>query len=192
MKNTLESHIEYIKREFKTKNVSYVIEYDSLDTDIGEFFSFSFKYNNKKAFLVEGRFVNAYESFYEEMSSDNALLYFIGRKYISPYLKIDNELSLLSVNNEDEIPTLELELKNNLHEVIHEFLPLEVEDLSEIKIYSLKKDNIEYWCVLDKQGVWMNIPKKNFELTEKDYLAMHYALEMRLINARLRESKFNT
>ena len=177
----------YIERELKIKNVENIQVKDEIDTDLGTIHSFSFTYKkNKKGYVVQGTFVNVYETDYEEMTSDNALLYFVGRKCISPFLQIENEYLLISVKDANQIVSLELEFKEHLTEVVEEFKFLGEDDLSEIKIYSVKKDSKDYWCVFDKHGVFMYVPKVDFVLTDDDYLAMHYGVELRMMNEKIR------
>ena len=183
----IDSLIEYIKREMKNKNVDNIQVKDEIDTDLGPLQLISFLYNNnEKGYLVQGNFVNIYYSNYKEMTSDNALLYFVGRKTISAFLQIENEYPLIEVKDSKKDIFLDLEFGDLVGEVIEEFKFLGEEDLSKIKIYSLKKENKDWWCVLDNQGVFMYIPKYDFIMTDNDYLAMHYGLELRNMNATIR------
>lgn len=183
----IDSLTYYIERELKIKNIERIQIKDEIETDLGTIQSFSFTYKkNKKGYLVQGTFVNVYDSDYKNMTLDNALLYFVGRKSISPFLQIENEYPLIGVKDANQIVSLELEFKDHLIEIVEEFKFLGEDDLSEIKIYSLKKDNKDYWCIFDKHGVFMYIPKVNFALTDDDYLAMHYGLELRIINEKRR------
>lgn len=183
----IDSLIEYIKREMKNKNVDNIQVKDEIDTDLGPLQLISFLYNNnEKGYLVQGNFVNIYYNHYKEMTPDNALLYFVGRKTISAFLQIENEYPLIEVKDSKKDIFLDLEFGDLVGEVIEEFKFLGEEDLSKIKIYSLKKENKDWWCVLDNQGVFMYIPKYDFIMTDNDYLAMHYGLELRNMNATIR------
>ena len=183
----IDSLIEYIKREMPTKKVENIQVKDEIHSDLGTIQSFSFTYDkNKKGYLVQGNYANVYGSDYNDMTSDNALLYFVGRKTIVEFLQIENEYPLIEVIDSKKAIFFDLEFGDQVGEVVEEFKFLGEEDLSEIKIYSIKKDNKDYWCVLDKQDVFMYIPKVGFELKDDDYLAMHYGVELRILNERIK------
>lgn len=183
----LESYLKYIKKELQTKHVTHTEIQDEVETDVSVFESFTFVYDEKSiGYLISGNFNNVYIKDYDEMSLDSALLYFIGRKYISFYLDIHSEYEILSRNDFNNSGLENINLKENLLVEIDEFKHLGLEDISNIKIYEYTHNHKKYFHVVDLEGFYMNIPQDNVSLTLEDALAMHYGVELRFINEHYR------
>jgi hypothetical protein len=183
----IESHLEYIKKSFQTQHVNQIEVQEEVETDLSIFVSCSFIYSEDKiGYLVSGNFANVYVKDYDVMTSDNALIYFIGRKYISSFINVKSEHTLLTQFDVNEKTTDQ----ENACEKIDEFKYLNVDDIKEIKIYKYMINDMEYFQVVDLEGVYMNIPKYHVSLSLDDILSMHYGVELRLINESIRVSEF--